>query len=566
MARLYYSKLQAVLDADISAVATTITFTAPLREWGEDNIATIAAPDILAMWVGNELIHVTAYTSGASTATVLRGQEGSTATTHNEEDILRHDATATDWEAAGGGSGVVEAIVAGTGITVDDTDPANPIVASTADSSLDWVNVLDYGAVGDGTADDTAEIQAALDATPQGGVCYFPVPSVRYKITAALNVPHMMRICGGGSYLGRYTQIYQATANTSAFISSSTNGQHTVFEGLAIEGQTGGQTSGAAINTSQSVIVSRCLIYGFRDGLLVTVDNISTDQAYYCDVEHSLFGNATRAGIRLDGIVNNFTWMSCRADGNDVGVQVVGGPFGLRFYGGTFENNNIGLDIDGNDTTTGQDTAGVIVSGCYFEQADTKTDIRIGNGSEVRSVRIEGCPFIKSGLSGTGWHILATNVDGLTITDCEFTSSSAVSASGAATGVVYGRNHNMNAGTLTLPNGTIRLDVPATPLRLTQNAQTGTTYTLVLADEQKLVECANASPITLTVPPNSSVAFPVGTQVHVIQTGAGQVTVAPGSGVTINGTPGLKARAQWSALTLIKRATDTWVAIGDLAA
>lgn len=104
MARLYYSKLQAVLDADITAVATTVTFTAPLREWGEDNIATIAAPDILAMWVGNELIHVTAYTSGASTATVLRGQEGSTATTHNEGDILRHDATATDWESVGGGS------------------------------------------------------------------------------------------------------------------------------------------------------------------------------------------------------------------------------------------------------------------------------------------------------------------------------------------------------------------------------------------------------------------------------------------------------------------------------
>ena len=104
------------------------------------------------------------------------------------------------------------------------------------------------------------------------------------------------------------------------------------------------------------------------------------------------------------------------------------------------------------------------------------------------------------------------------------------------------------------------------PLQLTQNAQTGTSYTLVLTDEQKLVELSNAGAITLTVPPNSSVAFAVGTQVHLLQSGAGQVTVAPGSGVTINGTPGLKARAQWSAITLIKRATDTWVAIGDLAA
>lgn len=352
--------------------------------------------------------------------------------------------------------------------------------------ALDWVFVTDYGTTGDDTADDTAEIQAALDATPQGGVCYFPVPSVAYKITAALTIPHTMRICGGGSYLGNYTNIRQATANTSAFVSSSTNGQHTVFEGLRIDGVTGGQTSGAAIDTSQSVIISRCMLYGFQDGLRVTVDNTGTDQAYYCDLDHSLFGNATRAGVRLVGIVNNLTWMSCRADGNDVGFQVVGGPFGLRFYGGTFENNNIGLDIDGNDSLTGQDTAGVLVSGSYFEQSDTKVDIRIGNATEVRSVRVEACQFIKSSLSGTGWHVLATNVDGLTIADCEFTSSDAVSVSSPATGVVYGRNHNMNAGTVTLPTGTIRLDsASVTPSNIDGTAAAaGTSHYLARADHE----------------------------------------------------------------------------------
>jgi hypothetical protein len=104
------------------------------------------------------------------------------------------------------------------------------------------------------------------------------------------------------------------------------------------------------------------------------------------------------------------------------------------------------------------------------------------------------------------------------------------------------------------------------PGRLSTNAQTGTSYTLVLADEQKLVECSNASAITLTVPLNSSVAYTIGTQIHVAQTGVGQVTVTPTGGVTINATPGLKTRAQWSAVTLIKRGTDTWLAIGDLSA
>jgi hypothetical protein len=65
---------------------------------------------------------------------------------------------------------------------------------------------------------------------------------------------------------------------------------------------------------------------------------------------------------------------------------------------------------------------------------------------------------------------------------------------------------------------------------------------------------------------NSSVAFPTGSQINIIQTGAGQVTVAGAGGVTVNATPGLKLRAQWSAATLVKRATDTWVLIGDLSA
>ena len=98
---------------------------------------------------------------------------------------------------------------------------------------------------------------------------------------------------------------------------------------------------------------------------------------------------------------------------------------------------------------------------------------------------------------------------------------------------------------------------------LTLNAQTGTTYTLVLADNGKLVTLDNASPITVTVPLNSSVAFATGAIVNLQQIGAGQVTVAGASGVTLNGT-GTKTRAQWSAASLVKTATDTWTLIGDI--
>lgn len=103
---------------------------------------------------------------------------------------------------------------------------------------------------------------------------------------------------------------------------------------------------------------------------------------------------------------------------------------------------------------------------------------------------------------------------------------------------------------------------PALPSTI--NAQTGTTYTLVLGDAADLITLSNSSAITLTVPPNSSVAFPVCSQVSLAQIGAGQVTVAGDTGVTVNATPGLKLRAQYSAATLIKTGTDSWLLVGDL--
>jgi hypothetical protein len=90
-------------------------------------------------------------------------------------------------------------------------------------------------------------------------------------------------------------------------------------------------------------------------------------------------------------------------------------------------------------------------------------------------------------------------------------------------------------------------------------------YTLILSDKDKLIEMNSSSANTLTVPLNSSEAFPIGSQINILQTGTGQTTIAPVSGgVTINATPGLKLRARWSSATLIKRAENVWVLAGDL--
>ena len=102
------------------------------------------------------------------------------------------------------------------------------------------------------------------------------------------------------------------------------------------------------------------------------------------------------------------------------------------------------------------------------------------------------------------------------------------------------------------------------------NAQTGTTYTSVLTDgNNTLVTLANASTVAVTIPPNSSVAFPVGTILNFAQTAAGQVTIGQGAGVTITSTGATasapKLRVQYSAATAIQTSANNWLVIGDIA-
>ena len=93
-------------------------------------------------------------------------------------------------------------------------------------------------------------------------------------------------------------------------------------------------------------------------------------------------------------------------------------------------------------------------------------------------------------------------------------------------------------------------------------------YTLSSLNERDtMIEINSASATTVTVPTNEAVAFPIGTSLDILRVGAGAVDVVGASGVvTVNATPGLKLRSQWSSATLIKRATDTWVLVGDLSA
>jgi hypothetical protein len=183
-------------------------------------------------------------------------------------------------------------------------------------------------------------------------------------------------------------------------------------------------------------------------------------------------------------------------------------------------------------------------------------------------------------LGGTTGQILAKNSN----TDMDFTWIA--NDQGDITGITAGTGITVTSPTGPVP--TVSIDTAVTAdlttaqtltnktltapvINLALNAQTGTTYTFALTDNGKLVTASNAAAQTYSIPTNASVAFPIGTQINLIQIGAGQVTVSaatPGT-TTISSnaaTPaGPKCRNQFAALTCIKVATDLWYVIGDIA-
>jgi hypothetical protein len=130
---------------------------------------------------------------------------------------------------------------------------------------------------------------------------------------------------------------------------------------------------------------------------------------------------------------------------------------------------------------------------------------------------------------------------------------------------------NSASGTQTLSNKTLTAPVLNnatinTPVSTTRIVSQSASYTITLADRDSIVEVSSSGSASLTIPLNSTTAFPIGSSLSILQTGTGQITIAGAGGVTVNATPGFRTRTQWSMATIVKRGTDTWVATGDLIA
>lgn len=101
--------------------------------------------------------------------------------------------------------------------------------------------------------------------------------------------------------------------------------------------------------------------------------------------------------------------------------------------------------------------------------------------------------------------------------------------------------------------------------RIVVNAQTGN-YTVQASDAGKVIEMTSTFARTITIPPDSTVDFPVGTIIEFFRGGGGSVSIEPGAGVTINAVDDLRGlRALYSSASIRKRSANTWALTGDLA-
>jgi hypothetical protein len=345
----------------------------------------------------------------------------------------------------------------------------------------------------------------------------------------------------------------------------------------------------ADVNASAAIDYSKLAALTSGNILVGNASNVATSTAVSGDITISNAGvTAISAGVIVNADIN--------ASAAIAHSKLAGGGVGQVLLGATTTGTITATTLSGDITIDGGGvtaiSAGVVTNAdisasaaiAYSKLANiTAGSVLLGNASNIPTVTAlsgdvtvnsSGVTAIASGVvvnadisasAGIELSKLATSTAGNIIVY----NSSGVPTAVAETGDVT----ISDTGVTAIASGVIvNADISSTAAielgklaDVSTNAQVAS-YTLVLADKNKVVEIANGSANTLTVPPNSSVAFPVGSQITFIQTGAGQTTITPGAGVTINGTPGLKLRAQWSSATLIKRATDTWVALGDLSA
>lgn len=313
------------------------------------------------------------------------------------------------------------------------------------------------------------------------------------------------------------------------------------------------------------------------------VDNVVAGINFHQPVRVATTGNITLSGTQtIDGValsVGDRVLVKDQTDQKQNGIYVVASGAWSR---ATDADNTPAGELAGGDFSLVLE--GTVNSGYGYVCSNTSA-ITIGS-SNITYAAFNAAKAVTAGSGltestpgtldiATGGVTSAMIADGA-IVDADINASAAIAQS-----KISGLTSDLAAkaplasptftGTVTLPAAGIvfsdgtqsKEGVPSrTPI-----VQKTASYTLsALTERDSLVEIDSTSATTLTIPADSTLNFPVGTTIDILQTNTGQVTVAGAVGVTANATPGLKLRTRWSSATLFKRAANTWVVYGDLTA
>jgi hypothetical protein len=338
-----------------------------------------------------------------------------------------------------------------------------------------------------------------------------------------------------------YADTAASTAETAAISAASTALSDHAADTTSVHGIA--DTAALATKTYADDAVSThnsdtTLIHGIADtSVLATQTDVSTAQSAAESHADSILGTHSADTTGVHGIVDTSKLVTTDAQTQTLdGALVISGN----------------LTVNGTTTTVNTSNFATEDAMIYLGEGNTANTIDLGIVSSFNDGTYQHSGIVRDSSAGT-WKFFKGVTDEPTTT-VNF-------AQGSLDDLAV---NNITAAGVVFTDGTQTKEGVAS--RTPIIAKTGS-YTLsALTERDSLIEVSSGSATTITIPADSAVNYPVGTSIDILQTSTGQVTIAGAGGVTVNATPGLKLRTQWSSASLFKRAANTWVVMGDLSA